>query len=95
MTRESSILCLKKLYVLLNNLMGSTILGSKYTKSLKKAINSLERNKLMVENKIFKVKIENNIDNITIDVLSHNDDLIDSIRYDCDSFISEEIAGKS
>ena len=95
MNRESSISCLKKLYVLFNDLMGSTILGTKYIKSLRKAIDSLERNKLMVENKIFKVKVENNTDNITIDILSKDDDLIDSIRYDCDSFINEEIVGKS
>ena len=75
--------------------MGSTILGTKYIKSLRKAIDSLERNELMVENKIFKVKVENNTDNITIDILSKDDDLIDSIRYDCDSFINEEIVGKS
>ena len=81
--------------MLFNDLMGSTILGTKYIKSLRKAIDSLERNELMVENKIFKVKVENNTDNITIDILSKDDDLIDSIRYDCDSFINEEIVGKS
>ena len=95
MNRQSSISCLKKLYVLFEDLMGSTVLGTKYIKSLKKAINSLERNELTVENNILKVQVINNRDNITIDILSKNDDLIDSIRYDSDSFISEEIVGKS
>tara|TARA_R100001594_G_C4045813_1_gene264099 strand:- start:2367 stop:2654 length:288 start_codon:yes stop_codon:yes gene_type:complete len=95
MNRKSSIRCLKKLYVLLNDIMGDTVLGTKYKRSLKKGITSLEKNALEVDNGIFKVQVKNNVDNITIDVLSKEDEIIDSIRYDCDSFINEEIIGKT
>ena len=95
MNRESSIIHLKKLYVLLDNLMGSTTLGYKYTKSLQKGINSLEKNKLQVDNGTFKVIVENNIDNITIDVAHKNGEIIDTLKYDCQSLLGESIIGKS
>ena len=55
--------------------MGSTILGMKYIKSLEKSIKSLEKNQLEVENGTFKVEVENNIDNITIDISHKNGDI--------------------
>tara|TARA_R100000995_G_scaffold23600_2_gene10184 strand:+ start:8932 stop:9219 length:288 start_codon:yes stop_codon:yes gene_type:complete len=95
MNRKSSINCLKKLYVLLNDVMGDTVLGTKYKRSLKKGIKSLEKNALEVNNGVFKVQVTNNVDNITIDVLSNEDEIIDTIRYDCDAFLNDEIIGKS
>ena len=39
----------------LDELMGDTILGTKYIKSLRKGIESLEKNRLEVDNGTFKV----------------------------------------
>tara|TARA_R100001594_G_scaffold59590_1_gene93543 strand:- start:658 stop:945 length:288 start_codon:yes stop_codon:yes gene_type:complete len=93
--RESSILYLKKLHILLDDLMGNTILGMKYIKSLEKSIKSLEKNQLEVENGTFKVEVENNIDNITIDISHKNGELIDTLTYDSNSTLGDKIIGKS
>ena len=95
MNRKSSISYLKKLYVLLDRLMGETILGTKYTRSLKFGINSLEKNDLIVENGTFKVNIKKNVDNITIDVEHKSGQLIDSHKYDSESILSTNIIGKT
>ena len=92
MNRRDSINYLKKLYVLLDNLMGSSLLGIKYVRSLKKGIKSLEKNKLSVDNGLFKVKVNNAKGCITIDV---NGELIDTHTYSPESVISEKIIGKS
>jgi len=92
---KKSIKCLKKLHVLLDDLMGETITGHLYVKSLEKGIKSLEKNKLLVENKIFKVEVANNNGCITIEVLLHNGELIDSMSYDSNNIISDVIIGKS
>ena len=95
MTKTDSINYLKKLYVLLNQLMGSSLLGIKYTRSLKKGISSLQKNKLLVENNLFKVKVNENKGAITIDISHVNGELIDSHTYAPDSVISEKVIGKS
>ena len=95
MKRTDSINYLKKLYVLLDNIMGNSMLGMKYTKSLRKGINSLQKNKLFVDNGMFKVKVNNSKGAITIDVLHSNGELIDSTTYDPDSVISDKTLGKS
>ena len=58
MDRKDSIINLKKLYLLLDELMGETLLGMKYTRSLKKGISSLEKNRLLVKNNMFQVKFK-------------------------------------
>ena len=95
MNRRDSINYLKKLYVLLDNLMGSSLLGIKYVRSLKKGIKSLEKNKLSVDNGLFKVKVNNAKGCITIDILHVNGELIDTHTYSPESVISEKIIGKS
>ena len=95
MKRIDSINYLKKLYILLDNIMGNSMLGMKYTKSLRKGIVSLEKNKLFVENSMFKVKVNNSKGAITIDVLHANGELIDSTTYNPDSIISDKTLGKS
>ena len=95
MNRESSISYLKKLYVLLNKLMGETLLGVKYTRSLKTGINSLEKNDLIVKNGTFEVNVKKNINNITVDVKHKSGELIDSHTYDSESLVSTNIIGKS
>ena len=81
--------------MLLDDLMGNTVLGSKYIKSLEKGIKSLEKNKLQVDNGTFKVEVENNIDNITIDVSHKSGELIDTLTYDSDSILGDRIIGKA
>lgn len=95
MDRELSINYLKKLYVLLDRLMGETILGIKYVKSLRKGIESLQKNKLEVDNGTFKVKVKNKEDIITIDVKHINGDIIESLEFDSNSVITNNIIGKS
>ena len=75
--------------------MGETLLGAKYTRSLRKGIKSLEKNNLFVKNKMFKVKVKNKGGVITIDVCDINGDVIDSHKYDSKNVISENIVGKS
>ena len=75
--------------------MGNTILGTKYIKSLSKGIKSLEKNKLQVDNGTFKVEVENNIDNITIDVSHKSGELIDTLTYDSKSILGDRIIGKA
>ena len=81
--------------MLLDDLMGNTILGSKYIKSIEKGIKSLEKNKLQVDNGTFKVEVENNIDNITIDVSHKSGELIDTLTYDSKSILGDRIIGKA
>ena len=81
--------------MLLDDLMGNTILGSKYIKSIEKGIKSLEKNKLQVDNGTFKVEVENNIDNITIDVSHKSGELIDTLTYDSTSILGDRIIGKA
>ena len=95
MTRSDSINYLKKLYALLDNLMGDSLLGIKYIRSLRKGINSLQKNKLFVDNGLFKVKVNDNKGSITIDILHASGKLIDSHTYAPDSVISEKIIGKT
>ena len=95
MTRSDSINYLKKLYVLLDNLMGSSLLGIKYIRSLRKGISSLQKNKLLVENGSFKVKVNDDKGAITIDIRHVNGQLIDSHTYAPNSVISEKVIGKS
>lgn len=95
MTRKLSITYLKKLYVFLDNLMGETILGIKYIRSLKKGIESLEKNKLVVDNGTFKVNVKNKENIITINVSHKNGEVIESLEYDAKSVINTNIIGKS
>ena len=98
MNRKSSINCLKKLYVLLNDVMGDTVLGTKYKRSLKKGIKSLTLDMSDGGAATFNGAVAAGsltVDNITIDVLSNEDEIIDTIRYDCDAFLNDEIIGKS
>ncbi len=95
MKRIDSINYLKRLYVLLDRLMGSSLLGIKYTKSLKRGIKSLQKNKLLVDNGTFKVEVNNKKNRITIDVIHKNGELIESLSYDQESLIGNDIIGKS
>ena len=95
MTRSDSINYLKKLYVLLDELMGGSLLGIKYIRSLRKGISSLQKNKLLVENGSFKVKVNDDKGAITIDIRHVNGQLIDSHTYAPDSVVSEKVIGKS
>ncbi|MBU46187.1 MAG: hypothetical protein CMD28_02050 [Flavobacteriales bacterium] len=95
MDRELSIDYLKKLYVLLDRLMGETILGIKYVKSLRKGIESLQKNKLEVDNGTFKVNVKNIEDTITIDVTHANGEIIESLEFDSKSILNNNIIGKS
>lgn len=95
MDKKSSILHLKKLYLLLSNLMGETILGHKYKKSLRKGIKSLQKNSLCVENSRFKVLVNNRKNRISIEVLTKNGDVVDTLIYDDNNIISGDIVGKS
>ena len=95
MNREDSIINLKKLYLLLNELMGETLLGMKYTKSLKKGISSLKKNRLLVKNKMFQVKVKDKNGVISIDVQDLEGNSIESFKYDSQNVISDDIVGKS
>ena len=75
--------------------MGETLLGIKYVKSLRKGIDSLQKNKLVVDNGTFKVNVKNNKDNITINVLHKSGEIVDSHTYDVRSIIDDNIIGKS
>lgn len=79
----------------LDELMGETILGIKYTKSLRKGIESLEKNKLVVDNGTFKVNVKNKEEIITINVFHKNGEIIESLEYDAKSLIGNNIIGKS
>ena len=80
MNRKKSINYLKKLHVLLNDLMGDTILGTKYIRSISKGIKSLEKNTLLVDNELFNVKVKNSKGVIRIDVSSKTGEIIDTIK---------------
>ena len=95
MNRKRSIIYLKKLYVLFDDLMGSTMLGSKYIKSIKKGIESLEKNKLVVDNGTFKVNVRNKENTITIDVLLQDGEIVESLEFSSNSVIGDNIIGKS
>ena len=75
--------------------MGETILGIKYIRSLKKGIESLEKNKLVVDNGTFKVNVKNKENIITINVSHKNGEVIESLEYDAKSVINTNIIGKS
>jgi len=81
--------------VFLDKLMGDTILGTKYTRSLKKGIESLEKNKLVVDNGTFKVNVKNKEEIITINVSHKNGEIIESLEFDAKSIIGNNIIGKS
>ena len=95
MNRKKSINYLKKLHVLLNDLMGDTILGTKYIRSISKGIKSLEKNTLLVDNELFNVKVKNSKGVIRIDVSSKTGEIIDTIKYDSRNVISNDTVGKS
>ncbi len=95
MDRKDSIINLKKLYLLLDELMGETLLGMKYTRSLKKGISSLEKNKLLVKNNMFQVKVKDKNGAITINVQDLKGNTIESFKYDSKNVISDDIVGKS
>ena len=95
MDRKDSIINLKKLYLLLDELMGETLLGMKYTRSLKKGISSLEKNRLLVKNNMFQVKVKDKNGVITINVQDLKGNTIESFKYDSKNVISDDIVGKS
>ena len=95
MNRKRSISYLKKLYVFFDDLMGSTMLGSKYIKSIRKGIESLEKNKLVVDNGTFKVNVKNKENTITIDVLLKDGEIVESLEFSSNSVIGDNIIGKS
>ena len=95
MDRKDSIINLKKLYLLLDALMGETLLGMKYTRSLKKGISSLEKNRLLVKNNMFQVKVKDKNGAITINVQDLKGNTIESFKYDSKNVISDDIVGKS
>ena len=95
MNRQLSITYIKKLYTLLDNLMGETILGVKYTKSLRKGIESLEKNKLVVDNGTFKVNVKNKENIITINVFHKDGEIIESLEFNSNLILGENIIGKS
>ena len=75
--------------------MGETVLGTKYIKSLRKGIESLEKNKLVVDNGTFKVNVKNKEEIITINVFHKNGEIIESLEFDAKSIIGNNIIGKS
>jgi hypothetical protein len=95
MNRKRSISYLKKLYVFFDDLMGNTILGSKYIKSIRKGIESLEKNKLVVDNGTFKVNVRNKENTITIDVFLKDGEIVESLEFSSNSVIGDNIIGKS
>ena len=95
MDRKDSIINLKKLYLLLDELMGETLLGMKYTRSLKKGISSLEKNRLLEKNNMFQVKVKDKNGAITINVQDLKGNTIESFKYDSKNVISDDIVGKS
>ena len=95
MDRKDSIINLKKIYLLLDELMGETLLGMKYTRSLKKGISSLEKNRLLVKNNMFQVKVKDKNGAITINVQDLKGNTIESFKYDSKNVISDDIVGKS
>lgn len=95
MTKRDSINYLKKLYVLLDNLMGESLLGIKYVRSIRKGIKSLEKKQLYIDNGMFKVKVKDKKGVITIDIKHKDGELIDSHTYNPTSIIDEKVIGKS
>ena len=95
MKRIDSINNLKKLYLLLNDLMGDSSIGVKYVRSLKNGIKSLEKNRLSVENESFKVNVNNNKGKITINIKTLSGELIESHCYSSDDVVSDKIVGKT
>ena len=96
MEKNSAANYLKKLRIVLKNLMGDTILGTKYVRSLNIAINVLEGNHAELITDVYAVNAINHNEGIIVDVF-HNESgkLIESIEMGPSSIVDEKNLGET
>ncbi len=95
MKRNNAIHNLKKLYVLIKDVFGETINGYEYLSSLKLAITYLEQNKLKVSNDKYAIFVDNHDDYISVDICTKRGDLIETIKFENDQLLEDQVSGES
>ena len=95
MNKKTSIAYLLTLQTTLDDLMGKSILGSRYTKALGAGIESLATNELELESNKYTVKILENKGNIYVQVYFTNGGLIETHEYLVSDLIDETTIGDS
>tara|TARA_R100000152_G_C6779847_1_gene211937 strand:+ start:3784 stop:4071 length:288 start_codon:yes stop_codon:yes gene_type:complete len=93
--RNNAIHNLKKLYVLIKDVFGETINGYEYLSSLKLAITYLEQNKLKVSNDKYAIFVDNHDDYISVDICTKRGDLIETIKFENDQLLEDQVSGES
>lgn len=95
MKRNNAIHNLKKLYLLIKDVFGETINGYEYLSSLKLAITYLEQNKLKVSNDKYAIFVDNHDDYISVDICTKRGDLIETIKFENDQLLEDQVSGES
>jgi len=87
---------LKNLALVLKNIMSDGRVKTKYTSALQDAIDELTLEEYHFSTPIFSVTVQSKEnDGVIIDVFSNQGPLIDTIEYNPDSMIGEEVAGEA
>ena len=93
MDKKHSIAYLLTLQRTLDDLMGRSILGSKYTKALQSGIESLSNDEIELESNKFTVKVLEHKSNLYVQVYFTDGGLIETHEYLVDDLIDESNLG--
>ena len=88
---------LQNLKAVLYKIMGPTsVTGSLYTNALEDAIEYIHNSKLSIETAIFKLTVESTpTGGIIADLYTNEDEHLQTIAFDPDDIVSDEIYGES
>ena len=95
MDKKHSIAYLLTLQKTLDNLMGKTMLGSKYTKAIQSGIESLSNSELEIESTKYTVKVLEHKSNLYVQVYFTEGGLIETHEYLVEDIIDEESLGEA
>ena len=95
MNKKHSIAYLLTLRHTLDNLMGQSIMGCRYTKALKAGIDSLATKELEVESSSYTVKVLEEDGDVYVQVYLTNGGLLETHEYLKDNIVDEGNLGKT
>lgn len=79
----------------MSDILGQSVLGYEYKKSLALAIKRLEENKLKVSNSKYAIYVKNKDDYISVDICTKQGHLIETIKFENDQMLDDQLNGES
>ena len=95
MDKKHSIVYLLTLKDTINDLMGSSLMGNRYTKALKAGIESLSSDDIEVTSNKFVIKVVNDKGNLYVKVFLKKGGWLETHEYLAQDLIDENMLGES